>query len=112
ITVGEALGDPLKDSCAPALSSLIKTMALVALALAPWLAARAAGLPPGDAGLRVRVQPSRPESTLSGRRVRHKVFGEGRLLKEIGTGPDRKVQVDFPRRGLVLLQAKFLEFLD
>jgi hypothetical protein len=80
--------------------------------LLAFLERRAAGAPPGPAELRVVVLPSQPESTLSGRRVRHKAFGEGRLLKEIGTGPDRKVQVDFPGRGLKLLQARFLEFLD
>lgn len=80
--------------------------------LADWLTERAAGLDPGGEELLVRVMPSQPESTLAGRRVRHKQFGEGRALKEIGTGPDRKVQVDFPGRGLKLLQARFLEFLD
>jgi len=80
--------------------------------LADWLAARAGDPPPGADELRVQILPSRPESTLAGRRVRHKVFGDGRALREIGTGPDRKVQVDFPGRGLKLLQARFLEFLD
>ena len=80
--------------------------------LTDWLATRAAGLEASGEELRVSILPSQPESTLAGRRVRHKQFGEGRALKEIGTGPDRKVQVDFPGRGLKLLQAKFLKFLD
>ncbi len=53
-----------------------------------------------------------PESTAVGRRVRHVKFGEGRALREIGTGPTAKVQVDFPGLGLKLMQARFLEFLD
>jgi K(+)-stimulated pyrophosphate-energized sodium pump len=36
--VAETLGDPLKDSCAPALNSLVKLMGILALVLAPWLA--------------------------------------------------------------------------
>lgn len=52
-----------------------------------------------------------PES-YQGRRVRHKVFGEGKLLSESGTGPTRKVKVDFPGVGLKLLQACFVEFLE
>lgn len=47
-----------------------------------------------------------------GQRVRHATFGEGKVLKETGSGPTRKVQVDFPGRGLKLLQARFLEYLD
>jgi hypothetical protein len=47
-----------------------------------------------------------------GQRVRHKTFGDGKVLKEVGSGPNRKVQVDFPGRGLKLLQARFLEFVD
>jgi hypothetical protein len=57
------------------------------------------------------VQPM-PESSMSGRRVRHPKFGEGKALREIGDGPTRKVQVDFPGWGLKLLQARFLEFLE
>ena len=53
-----------------------------------------------------------PESTAVGRRVRHPKFGEGRALREMGTGPTAKVQVDFPGLGLKLMQARFLEFLD
>jgi hypothetical protein len=53
-----------------------------------------------------------PESTRYGRRVLHKVFGEGSLLSEQGTGPKRKCKVDFPGHGLKLLQARFLEFPD
>lgn len=48
----------------------------------------------------------------SGVRVHHAVFGEGRVLTETGSGPERKVKVDFPRVGLKLLQARFLEWPD
>lgn len=47
-----------------------------------------------------------------GRRVRHKVFGDGVAFTETGVGPTRKVKCDFPGVGLKLLQARFLEFLD
>ncbi len=53
-----------------------------------------------------------PESTTFGRRVRHKIFGDGSLLSEVGRGPTRKCKVDFPGHPLKLLQARFLEFLD
>lgn len=53
-----------------------------------------------------------PESTTFGRRVRHKIFGDGSLLSELGKGPTRKCKVDFPGHPLKLLQARFLEFLD
>ncbi len=56
----------------------------------------------------VREMPGTP----SGRRARHKKFGEGRILSETGTGPTRKVQVAFPNIGMKLLQARFLEFID
>ena len=62
--------------------------------------------------LKFRLVRPAPESTRSGRRVHHKVFGEGWLLSETGSGPTRKVKVDFPKLGLKLLQARFLEFLD
>lgn len=52
-----------------------------------------------------------PEGS-AGIRVRHKTFGEGFVLRELGTGPGRKVQVDFPGKGLKLLQASFLEYLE
>ncbi len=78
--------------------------------LAAWLETLAPGAdaPP----LHARLVAFQPESTMAGRRVRHSKFGEGKALREIGTGPTRKVQVDFPGRGLKLLQARFLEFLD
>lgn len=78
--------------------------------LAAWLEGMAPGAdaPP----LHARLVAFQPESTMAGRRVRHAKFGEGKALREIGTGPTRKVQVDFPGRGLKLLQARFLEFLD
>ncbi len=91
------------------------------LPLAQWLAQRIDELPPpattageltpklGELTPKlVREMPGAP----SGRRARHKKFGEGRVLREIGTGPQRKVQVAFPNLGLKLLQARFLEFLD
>ena len=59
-----------------------------------------------------RLYRPAPESTTYGRRVRHKVFGEGSLLSENGTGPNRRCKVDFPGKGLKLLQARFLEFVD
>ncbi len=79
--------------------------------LAAWLESMA---PPAadTAPLRARLVAYQPESTMAGRRVRHATFGDGKALREIGTGPTRKVQVDFPGRGLKLLQARFLDFLD
>jgi len=56
----------------------------------------------------VREMPGTP----SGRRARHKKFGEGRVLSEKGEGPTRKVQVAFPNIGMKVLHARFLEFLD
>jgi len=53
-----------------------------------------------------------PPMSSSGQRVRHSKFGEGLLLCEIGTGPTRKVKVDFPGVGLKVIQARFLEGLD
>lgn len=58
-----------------------------------------------------RVIHSMPESYV-GRRVRHKVFGEGKVLTEIGDGPNKKVKAEFPGRGLKLMAARFLEFLE
>jgi hypothetical protein len=52
------------------------------------------------------------ESTATGRRVRHRVFGEGAVLAESGTGADRKVKAEFPGHGLKHLAARFVEFLD
>jgi hypothetical protein len=54
----------------------------------------------------------KPLGSSSGRLARHKIFGDGRVLTESGKGPTRKVKVDFPKFGLKLLQARFLEFLD
>lgn len=73
------------------------------------------GAPRVDAALgstfRPRLVRRLPEGS-SGQRVRHKTFGEGFVLREMGTGPNRKVQVDFPGRGSKLLQARFLEYLE
>jgi hypothetical protein len=52
------------------------------------------------------------ESSAAGRRVRHAAFGEGILLAEQGTGPDRKVKCEFPGLGVKLLKARFLDFLE
>jgi hypothetical protein len=82
--------------------------------LALWLEARASELAHITAAaddftpMLVRQLPGGS----SGRRVRHPVFGEGRVYVELGTGPERKVKVDFPGVGLKLLQARFLEYLD
>lgn len=85
--------------------------------LADWLAQQlAAAGRPAPAGelpeFAPRLVQPMPESSMSGRRVRHPKFGEGKALREIGDGPTRKVQVDFPGWGLKLLQARFLEFLE
>ncbi len=53
-----------------------------------------------------------PPMSSTGQRVRHNKFGEGLLLCEIGTGPTRKVKVDFPGVGLKVIQARFLDGLD
>jgi hypothetical protein len=58
-----------------------------------------------------RVIHSMPES-YTGRRVRHTIFGEGKVRTEIGDGPNKKVKAEFPGRGLKLMAARFLEFLD
>ena len=66
------------------------------------------GEPPVFSPELTRVLPGGSDGT----RVRHKVFGEGRVYVEIGDGPTRKVKVEFPGHGLKLLQARFLEYLD
>jgi len=91
-----------------------QAQSLYAVPLGRWLAEVAVALPetPGDA------PPFSPELSRvlpggsPGTRVRHKVFGEGKVYVEIGDGPTRKVKVDFPKVGLKLLQARFLEYLD
>ena len=50
--------------------------------------------------------------TAEGARVRHRAWGEGRVLAEQGEGPTRKVKAEFPGLGLKVVQARFLEFLD
>lgn len=67
---------------------------------------------PADATpLRARlVRAVLPEGP--GERVRHRAWGEGKVLAEDGDGPTRKVKVDFPGQGLKVVQARFLEFLD
>jgi hypothetical protein len=83
--------------------------------LSEWLrkqAASADAAAAAPAEFRARLTVPMPESSMSGRRVRHKKFGDGKALREIGDGPTRKVQADFPGWGLKLIQARFLEFLD
>jgi hypothetical protein len=85
-----------------------------AVALADWIDERAAGCPDTDAPFTPSIAPAMTESyhNPSARRVRHPVFGEGRVLAEFGSGSTRTVKADFARVGLKLLQARFLEFLD
>jgi|GEM_PF-6865328 len=80
------------------------------VALLEWLQERAPG-GPVDEEFAPKLHREMP-GTPSGRRARHKTFGEGRILKEDGTGPTRKVQVAFPNIGMKIVQARFLEFLD
>jgi len=84
------------------------------VALAAWIDERAAGCPDTDAPFAPSIAPAMTESynAPSARRVRHPLFGEGRVLSESGSGPTRKVKADFARVGLKILQARFLEFLD
>lgn len=84
------------------------------VALLEWLQQRAPAPGPGgpvDEEFAPKLHREMP-GTPSGRRARHKKFGEGRILKEDGTGPTRKVQVAFPNIGMKIVQARFLEFLD
>ena len=53
----------------------------------------------------------RPLESQKGVRVMHAKFGEGVVITETGSGPNRKVKVDFPGTGLKLLQARFLTWL-
>jgi hypothetical protein len=48
----------------------------------------------------------------AGKRVRHRSWGEGRVLAEHGEGPTRKVKAEFPGLGLKVVQARFLEFIE
>ncbi len=43
------------------------------------------------------------------RRVRHKIFGEGTVLRELDTGDHRKLEVDFPGVGRKMLLERFVE---
>jgi hypothetical protein len=79
-----------------------------------WLADQAAAweiepvsAPPLVARL-VRAAQPLPE----GRRVRHKKWGIGRVLTEVGSGPNRKIKAAFPNLGIKAVAASFLEFLD
>jgi hypothetical protein len=81
--------------------------------LVEWISAL---VPPADGVPALEPYAPRLERTpptgSSGQRVRHKSFGVGRVYVEIGTGPERKVKVDFPGVGLKFVAARFLEYLD
>jgi hypothetical protein len=53
-----------------------------------------------------------PPGGSTGRRVRHKTFGEGRVFLDTGSGAERKLKVDFEKVGLKTLLARFVEFID
>ena len=77
------------------------------------LATETVGDDPGtDAGFEPRLVAAVLESSRAGRRVRHKVFGEGLVLSDTGVGDARRVQVEFPGHRLKLLAARFVEFVD
>jgi hypothetical protein len=85
------------------------------IGLADWLAKlleELGGASGQDPEFRPRLFRPEPMSNAPGRRVRHAKFGDGKVLREIGEGPTRKVQVDFRRVGLKMLQARFLEYVD
>jgi hypothetical protein len=87
----------------------------VGVALLAWLSSHVEELPSaGSSPAKDVARLVRPEaeSTAAGVRVHHKIFGNGRALSERGTGDTRKVTVDFPGKGLKLLQGRFLEYLD
>ncbi len=80
--------------------------------LVDWVVGLASGCAPVDPEL-FRPQLVRaPPAGSSGRRVRHKTFGEGRVFLEIGSGAERKLKVDFEKVGLKTLLARFVEFVD
>jgi hypothetical protein len=92
----------------------VDTKTIETIDLLAWLHQRAGELPEAQSAappfvpVLVRVLPGGS----SGRRVRHAAFGEGKVYVEIGTGPMRKVKVDFPGVGLKLLQSRLLEYLE
>ena len=85
----------------------------IEIPLMEWLASQpsdpSADTPTSE--FRPRIVKALP-TTGGGRRVRHAKFGEGAVLREVGTGPTRKVQADFRGHGLKMIQARFLEFVD
>jgi hypothetical protein len=82
--------------------------------LAQWLASRAPGFVEPQPVTQFAPQLTRKplESSRSGRKVRHQLFGEGLVLSETGTGPDRTVKADFPGLGLKVLKARFISYVD
>ncbi len=85
------------------------------VALASWLSQRleerGSASPRDVSAFAPRIVRPLPAAS-SGKKVRHAKFGEGNVLREIGTGPLRKLQIDFPTFGLKMLQARFVEYLD
>jgi hypothetical protein len=79
-----------------------------------WLEqqAEACGLEPVDALPLVPrlVRAAKPEP--EGPRVRHAKWGVGRVLTDVGKGPQRKVKAAFAEVGIKTINARFVEFLD
>ena len=70
---------------------------------------------PGSFGDKREFEPTlvrRLPTGSPGQEVMHPTFGVGRVLLEKGAGPNRKVKVDFPGKGLKLIQARFLRWLE
>ncbi|GAB4239553.1 MAG: UvrD-helicase domain-containing protein [Deltaproteobacteria bacterium] len=96
-------------------ASLVRT----AEGLSPGASAPAKGFPGPQAGylrVPVTVETRHGSDSAAGRprRVRHPVFGEGRIEAIDGDGNDRKVIARFPVYGLkkILVRAVAMEFLD
>ena len=103
-----------RDQTRLALYDVEAKIVVESIELASWLDARLEELPPcaGAAPAFAPVITRALPGGSPGRRVRHAVFGEGRVFVDNGRGPDRKIKVDFPQHGLKLLCARFVEFLD
>jgi DNA helicase-2/ATP-dependent DNA helicase PcrA len=84
-------------------------------ALVRWEGAPAAAPapPPPQRSGEIRYEEEEPSGRKS-RRVRHPVFGEGRVEAVEGEGPDRKIIARFPVYGLkkILVRAVAMEFYD